>query len=116
MTCRDPVVSLRQMRDHAREAMELVGGRNRQDLEEGRMLNLAVVRLLEIVGEAANRVPNEVQSKHPGIPWREIIGMRNRLIHGYDQVDFEVLWQILTRDLPGVVQNLDRALPPENVP
>jgi uncharacterized protein with HEPN domain len=98
------------MLDHAREAMNLARDRVRSDLDSDRMLNLSLVRLLEIVGEAANRIPREVQQRAPQIPWSEIIGMRHRLIHGYDQVDFDVLWQIVVRDLPQLVSNVEKLL------
>jgi uncharacterized protein with HEPN domain len=68
MSRRDPLVSLRQMRDHAREVVELVRGRNRSDLDSDRLLALAVVRLLEIIGEAAGRVPAEEQARRPSNP------------------------------------------------
>lgn len=70
------------MLDHAREAMSHARGRSRQDLESDRLLALGLVRLLEVVGEAAARVPENVRAKHPDIPWQEIVGLRNRLIHG----------------------------------
>jgi uncharacterized protein with HEPN domain len=96
------------MLDHAREAVDLARDRVRSDLDSDRMLNLSLVRLLEIVGEAANRIPREVQQEAVQIPWSEIIGMRHRLIHGYDQVDFDVLWQIVARDLPRLVPELEK--------
>ena len=67
-------------------------------------------RLLEIVGEAASRVPAEERTRHPDIPWPEIVGLRNRLIHGYDSVDFDILWQIVTHDLPPLIAALEKAL------
>lgn len=98
------------MRDHAAEAVALLRGRSRQDLDEDRLLNLALVRLVEIVGEAASRVPATEQERFVAIPWREVVGMRNRLVHGYDQVDFGVLWQVVQDDLPSLVKELDRML------
>lgn len=108
MSRRDAAVSLRQMRDYALEAVNMVRGTVRTDLDTDRKLNLSLVRLLEILGEAANRVPAEDQDRYPRIPWAQLISLRNRLIHGYDQVDFDILWQILTRDLPSLVDELDR--------
>jgi uncharacterized protein with HEPN domain len=110
MPRRDSGVSLRQMRDHAREAMDMVRGRVRSHLDTDRMLNLALVRLLEILGEAAGRVPPEDRARYPQIPWTQLVNLRNRLIHGYDQVDFDILWQILTRDLPPLVDELEKIL------
>ena len=95
------------MRDHAREAMILLSGKSRADLEADRVLSLAVVRLLEILGEAARRVPSEMQQLHPSIPWSYIIGMRNRLIHGYDRVDLDIVWSVVVADLPSLVAELE---------
>jgi uncharacterized protein with HEPN domain len=114
MSKRDVAVSLRQMRDHALEAMVMVRGRVRADLDSNRMLNLSLVRLLEILGEAANRVSPEDRGRYPRIPWAQLINLRNRLIHGYDQVDFDILWQILTQDLPPLVAELDEIAPPDS--
>jgi len=67
--------------------------------------------LLEIIGEAANRVPGSAQEKYPSIPWKQIVGLRNRLIHGYDSVDLDVLWQIMQDDLPALVSALQKIVP-----
>lgn len=112
MTRHESRISLAQMRDHAKEAIDLAKGKVRSDLDTDRVLNLALVRLVEIIGKAANRVPPEEQDRHPEIPWPDIIGLRNRLIHGYDRVDFDILWHIITRDLPVLVLQLDRLLAP----
>ena len=98
------------MLDHSREAVAMAQGKTRQDLDRDRKLNLSLVRLLEIVGEAANRIPKQERDRYPDIPWSEIVGLRNRLIHGYDEVDFDILWQIVTQDLPPLVTAL------ENIP
>ncbi len=92
---------------HAREAVQLLQNRKRPDLDQDRLLNLALVRLLEIIGEAANRVPEEERARLPEVPWPQIVSLRNRLIHGYDEVDFDILWQILTHDLPQLVKALE---------
>jgi uncharacterized protein with HEPN domain len=96
------------MLDHVREAAAMVSGKTRADLDSDRKLNLALVRLLEIVGEAANRIPAEERLQHPQMPWSQIVGLRHRLIHGYDVVDFDVLWQIVSRDLPSLVSVLEQ--------
>ena len=110
MTRRDEAIRLRHMLDHAREAVALIQGRNRQDLESDRVLGLALVRLLEIVGEAANRVPEEIRLRHSAIAWPPMVSLRNRLIHGYDSVDMDILWQILKEDLPSLISGLEEAL------
>ena len=102
MSRHEPKTSLRQMRDHAHEIIELVSVRDRRDLDSDRLLALALVRLLEIVGEAAGRVPADERARLPAIPWPLIIGLRNRLIHGYDNVDHDIVWQIVTTDIPAL--------------
>ena len=106
MSRRESSVSIRQMQDHAQEAVELMRGRSRSDLDSDRLLALAVVRLLEIIGEAAGRVPAEEQARRPTIPWASIVGLRNRLVHAYDDVDYDIVWQIVTVDLPALVLEL----------
>lgn len=102
------------MRDHAREAVTLMQGRSRADLNADRVLSLALVRLLEIVGEAANRLPRDVQDQYPAIPWAEIIGLRNRLIHGYGAIDLDIVYRIITADLPPLIAALDEAIRAES--
>ncbi len=108
----DDGVSLRQMLDHAREANDLVKLRRRTDLDQDRVLSLALVQLCQIVGDAANRVSGACQQQHPEIPWPQIIALRNRLIHGYDTIDLDILWQILTADLPPLITALEAIVSP----
>jgi uncharacterized protein with HEPN domain len=103
-------VRLRHMLDAAREAVQMAQGRTRADLDTDRPLNLSLVRLLEVVGEAASRVPVAERPKYTGIPWVQIVGLRNRLIHGYDNVDFDILWEIITHDLPPLITELEKIL------
>lgn len=110
MSKRDVTITLRQMLDYAQKAVTLSRGRKRSDLDEDLTFNLALTRLIEIIGEAANRVPDEFQDAHPEVPWMEIIGMRNRLIHGYDEVDFDFLWNVVRNDLPSLIKHLNKFL------
>lgn len=107
MTRHNPMVRVHHMLDHSREAVEMTRGRIRADLDRDRMLNLALVRLVEVIGEAASRVPEEFRSRHPQVPWRQTMGMRNRLIHGYDTVNFDILWTIIQEDLPPLIEQLE---------
>jgi uncharacterized protein with HEPN domain len=77
------------------------------DLDTDRMLNLALVRLMEVVGEAATRVPEEFRSRYPEVPWRDVADLRNRLIHGYDAVNFDILWTIVRTDFPPLIEKLE---------
>jgi uncharacterized protein with HEPN domain len=101
------------MMEYSNEALSLVEGKIRSDLDNDRLLNLALVRLLEIIGEAANRLSSEEQALNPEIPWLQIIDLRNRLIHGYDTVDFDILWNIVTKDLTTISVSLTNILKSE---
>ncbi len=110
MSRHETAIPLRHMLDHAKEAVSMARGKSRADLDNDRLLNLALVRLLEIVGEGASRVPKSERDLHSEIPWTEIVGLRNRLIHGYDEVDFDILWQIVQTDLPPLIDKLQQIL------
>ena len=112
MTRRDPTVRLRHMLDAAGEAIEFTRGRTRADLDSDRLLNLALVRLVEVVGEAAAQTPPETRARYPAIDWPRIVGTRHRLIHGYDTVNFDILWSIITDDLPPLIRELEAVLHP----
>ena len=116
MPRRNRSLPLRHMLEHAREAVTLAHGKGRADLDDDRLLELALVRLLEVVGEAASRVPDEDCAIYPEIPWPQIVGLRNRLIHGYDAVDLDILWQIIEHDLPPLIAALQIILEQEDVP
>jgi uncharacterized protein with HEPN domain len=91
----DDLTRLKHIRDSTKEALYFVNNRTRQDLDPDRMLSLALVRLIEIMGEAANNVSEPCQAKYSKIPWRQIIGMRNRIIHAYFDVDLDIVWQVI---------------------
>ena len=112
MSKHDPEISLSQILAYAREAVEISSGKTRQDLDRDRLLNLALTRLLEILGEAANRVPEDIRTQYPDLPWLQMIAVRNRLIHGYDSVDFDILWAIIQNDLPNLIIRLEDILGP----
>jgi uncharacterized protein with HEPN domain len=117
MTQHDDWLSIQDMLQYAREAVAIVRGRVRPDLDRDRLLQLALVRLVEMIGEAAGRVSGRGRDAYPAIPWRQIVAMRNRLVHGYDDVDLDVLWNTITVDLPSLILELERLVtgrtPPE---
>ncbi len=110
MAMPDDQSRLAHMLLYARDAATFVQGRNRADLDSDRMLYLAVLRALEVIGEAATHISQPLRVQHPEIPWAQIIALRNRLIHGYDAVDPDRLWQILTADVPKLISDLQLLL------
>ncbi len=100
------------MRDAIGKVQTFLHGRQRSDLDTDEMLALAVVRLLEVIGEAAKAVSADVKDAHPSVPWRLIGRTRDRLIHGYFNVDLDIVWQIATTDLPPLADELDLMLAP----
>ena len=105
----EDLLRMRHMLNAAREAVALSRGKGPRTLAKDRVRSLALVRLLEVLGEAAGRVSEETREEHPEMPWSQIVGLRNRLIHGYDSVDLEVLWRILRDDLPPLIEALQDA-------
>jgi len=103
-------VRLRHMLDAARKAVQFSQGRSRSDLDANEMLALALVRLLEIIGEAASGVSTDVREHCPEIPWGQVVSTRNRLIHGYYDIDLGIIWEIATRDLPPLITELERII------
>ena len=110
MTEHDALVSLRHMRDFAADALEMSAGKTRADFGDDKVFALAITRLVELIGEAATRLPVEMRRSLPEIPWNEMIGMRNRLIHAYDLIDADILWDTVLRDLPELLTYLERAI------
>jgi uncharacterized protein with HEPN domain len=98
------------MIDAANAAQRFMAGRVRADLDSDQMLLFAVVRAIEVLGEAAARVSADTRDSLPAIPWKPIIGMRNRVVHAYFDIDREVLWQTVTAELPLLQTSLRKAL------
>ncbi len=99
---------LRHMLDAACEAVSFARGRRRADLDQDRMLVLALVKDIEIIGEAACQVSPATRGQLPHIPWEDIIGMRHRLVHGYFDINLNVLWKTIEEDLPPLIALLER--------
>jgi uncharacterized protein with HEPN domain len=98
------------MLDAANEALDFIQGKTRSELDKDRMLVLSLVKELEIIGEAASKVSPDIRSQHTAIPWQDISGMRNRLIHVYFDVDLDTVWSTVTRDLPLLKAELEKII------
>ena len=110
MTRHDPMVSMQDMLSHAQEAIQLLGDMNPETLAANRERQLALTRLVEIVGEAANRVPVDFQEQYPQLPWRKVVGMRNLLAHGYDIIEYEIIHDTIRDSLPSLIVLLESIL------
>jgi uncharacterized protein with HEPN domain len=103
----DDLTRLRHMRDAAQKAVRFAQDKTRDALETDEMLTLSLVKCIEIIGEAAARVTRERQLELTQIPWVQVIGMRNRLIHAYFQVDLDIVWNTVIQALPNLILNLE---------
>lgn len=98
------------MFDAAKEMYSFTSGKSRKDLDTDRKLALALVKDIEIIGEAASKVSEEARSKYPTVPWLDIINMRNRLIHAYFDIDLDIVWDTATKDLPPFISILEKII------
>ena len=107
---KDDIVRVRHMLDFARKAVQFNKGKSRADLDSNEMLAMATIHLIELLGEASRTISSELRRQYPEIPWDLISSTRNRLVHGYIDVDLDVVWTIVTKDLPPLVAQLGRIL------
>ena len=103
-------VFIAQMVEAAEAALEFTDGQTAESFVDDRLVGYAVVRAVQLVGQAAHRVSAELQAAHPEIPWREMIGMRNVVVHDYADVDLSLVWKTVREDLPGLIERLNTIL------
>ena len=102
--------ALSHIADYARKAVEMSAETTLDQFAAHWRLRLAILKIVEIIGEAARRLGLEFEAAHPEILWRKIQGMRNRLVHGYDEVIDAVVWQTVTEDLPALLLQVEKIL------
>ncbi|NOT31706.1 MAG: DUF86 domain-containing protein [Planctomycetes bacterium] len=110
MTQHDDRVRIRHALDAARKILASTKSWSRKDLDLEQLPTLGLIRLLEVIGEAAAQVSVETQAAHPDVPWRKMTGLRHRLIHGYFNVNLDIVWDTIQEDLPPLIRSLDQAL------
>ena len=98
----------------ARKARQFLEGVTWEEFQRSELYQNAVMRALEIIGEAARRVSEQTRDAHPEIPWTQMIGMRNRLIHEYFRIDLAAVWDTVQNDLPGLIELIEPLVPPED--
>ena len=97
----------------ARELRQFTGGVSFENFNNDRLLQHAVIRLIEIIGEAARNVSADFKAGHPEIPWAAIVGMRHRLVHEYFRVAPDKVWEVVQKDLPELVGLIEPLVPPD---
>lgn len=105
---RDDAVLVQYMLDTARNIVQRLGGVSRDEFDSDDDLRDALALRLQIVGEAASKVSHAYRTRHPEVPWARIVGMRHRIVHDYLDVDFDILWQVATKDVPALLPLLER--------
>jgi uncharacterized protein with HEPN domain len=109
---RDPAYLL-DILSATRRVLEYTTGLSWEEFAKNCLVQDATLRQLEIIGEAARKVSLEFRSAHPELPWQEMIGMRNRLIHEYSRVDLTAIWSTVTDDLPVLLRSVEPLVPPD---
>ncbi|MEW6238918.1 MAG: HepT-like ribonuclease domain-containing protein [Candidatus Omnitrophota bacterium] len=96
--------------DAVQKALQFIQNRTREDLDREEMLTLSLLKLTEFVGEAANKIFHSFRNQYPNIPWDRMIKMRNRLIHGYFDIELNIIWKTILEDFPPLIPELERIL------
>ena len=109
------VIRVRHMLDFAKKAVQFNKGRSRADLDANEMLAMATIHLIEVMGEASRTISAGFRGRYPQVPWDQIAGTRDRLAHGYIDVDPDIIWAIVTNDLPPLIVQLRRIVREEGV-
>jgi len=112
---KDDIARVRHMLDFARKAVRFNKGRNRADLDSNELLAMATIHSIEMLGEASRTISSELRCQYPEVPWDLISGTRNRLAHGYMDLDLDIIWTIVNKDLPPLIVQLRRILKDEGV-
>ena len=113
MSHRDPYVRVSHMLDFAREALNVVDGRSRADLDTDRTFNLAVVQIVSLVDYAARHIPNDFRATYPEFPWAET-NYCDRAIRAYDDTDYNLVWNIIHREFPSLITQLEAIMEHSN--
>ncbi|MFA6047385.1 MAG: DUF86 domain-containing protein [Parcubacteria group bacterium] len=110
---RNDLTYLKHINDSVNNIINFSSGADRAEFDKNRMMVSAIIRELEIIGEAANNVSSEFREAHPEIPWRDMIDMRNVLIHEYFGVIVETVWETCRKNIPELAENVSKIISQE---
>lgn len=110
MTERTHVDHLEDIRDAAAKAQRFIEGMAYETFVDDEKTVFAVIRALEIIGEATKRIPHTVRERHPSVPWRAMAGIRDKLIHDYINVNLRIVWKTVQEEVPAVQRNVQDIL------
>ncbi|HEY0372887.1 MAG TPA: HepT-like ribonuclease domain-containing protein [Thermoanaerobaculia bacterium] len=113
MSKKDDAKYLADIIEYGREALSLAATTNAEEFHRSRTSQLALTYLVQIVGEASYQLSDEMRAELPAIAWPKIIGMRHRLVHGYSEVAYDIVWRVVINDLPSLIAALEQFTPPE---
>jgi uncharacterized protein with HEPN domain len=110
MSAHDPQATLRQIQDAAHRLQMICEGKTLEQLLADWQATAALERFIEIVGEGVKRLPVDLRQRYSSVPWKEIAGTRDHLSHGYDDVDYQVLWDAVEKDVPELLLAIEQML------
>ena len=110
---KDDLVYVGHMLDTARSIVSKAATKSRAEFDANEDLRLALAHLIQTLGEAARRVSPAFQQDCPELPWKQIIGMRHKVVHDYLHINYDIVWAVATADLPPLVAELEKILPPD---
>ena len=110
---KDDLVYSGHMLDTARKATSKIAGKMREEYDRDENLRMALAHLIQILGESARHVSAAFQLAHGKVPWKQIIGMRHKVVHDYLHVDYDIVWAVVTGDLPPLITDLEKFVPPQ---
>ena len=96
----------RDILDYAEFSVQFIKNMNYEEFANDKKTVFAVVRALEVVGEASNRVPQEIKEKYSYLPWNEMRGLRNKIVHNYDDIDYVIVWNVVQNEIPKLISQI----------
>lgn len=96
--------------EYAKTALDFIKNVNYEEFILDKKIVFATVRALEVIGESSNRISDEIKEKYPNLPWTEMRGLRNRIIHNYDDIDYTIIWNVLKNEIPKLIMQIEEII------